>query len=172
MNLNRLFGIIFFFFLLFFSPSLLMNGCLGNIYWGSFFRLQLVLFRASHSILWNVSWCMMPMPIFLGSHFFSLSLSPIHVLRIESLFSSIKGFGSSPFRKRPPARLCVVHGPAFLCSLQFFFLWVSILMRRWPGWVGDGVRSCVLPKLFVKESWWIIPPSHRGLVFGILIILK
>ena len=62
-----------------------------------------------------------------------LSLSSIHILQIESLFRfSLKGFGSSPFRAPARASMWSFMGRR-LYRFQFFFLCVSILMRRWPG---------------------------------------
>ena len=84
-------------------------------------RLQPVLFRAATSSS-GVS-CLLTLDSFPIT---VLSLSSIHIPRIESLFRfHFKGFRSSPFQKRPPAcqwsftglRSCVVSN--FFLTLRF-----------------------------------------------------
>ena len=80
----------------FFSPSLLMNSCLGNIQWS---RLQLVLFLAATRPSWECFMSVTSSLRRLSLSILFLSLSSIHILRIES-FSHLTSLRSSLFRAR------------------------------------------------------------------------
>ena len=146
-----------FFLCYLFSPSLLMNGCLGNIQWGrcfnrSCFLLQLDFFS-------NLRECFMPTDAsFLYLSVFSLSFFNSHPLDrffFESLFLALRSFGSSPFRdKRPPARLCGRSRACIYCVVSNLF---DILLR-----VGAGIRSCALPKERKQTSkLYVLPQDHH-----------
>ena len=82
----------FFFFCYFFSPSLLMTSCLGNIQWR---RAPTALISCCNSRFLNAS-CLSRLPWTSFSLSF-LSLSSIHILRIESLVHPLTSLRSSLF---------------------------------------------------------------------------
>ena len=108
---------IFFFFVICSLHLSFMHGCLGNIQWRAPTGLVSccnLMFREFHAY-WR----------FLSLSRFSLSLQ-FTSLEIKSLFLRLKSCGSSPFRKRRPARhwsftglrSCIVSNSCFAFRLN------------------------------------------------------
>ena len=116
---------------IFFFSSLhlsFMNGCLGNIQWS---RLQPVLLLAATRFFRE---CFMPTDACFSFPISVLSLSSIHILldRVSfsfRLFTSfafrLTSFGSSLFRKRPPAGLWSFTGLRSCVVFKFCFAFRS-----------------------------------------------
>ena len=127
-------------------------------------RLQPGLFLAA---TWSLGmlhayWC------FLSSISVSLSFFNSHPSnRVSFSWFHLRAFGSSPFRKRPPARLCGRSRACVLVSFPILQLCVSILMRRWPvSRVGAGIRSCALPKELNRKKSYVLPQDHGVLAIS------
>ena len=133
----------------FFSPSLLMNSCLGNIQWS---RLQLVLFLAA-TCAWNAS-CLLRPPLRRLSHF----------SHFFSLFVQFTSFESSlffTFTLRAWDQVCL----SALARLWSFtgapvFVSNSFDLVNCSSWRRDSI-SCPFERMS-----YILPQDHGVLASG------
>ena len=106
-----------FFMVLFFSPSLLMNGCLGNIQWS---RASTGLVSCCNLIFGNASCLSFPISFlsFFNPH-------PSNRVSFFLLFTSLR---SSPVRARPFRASMVVS------SILVYLFYSMLCIIALPGW--------------------------------------
>ena len=101
--------------------------------------------------------CLLTLPAYLGSLSFFNSHSFFRILRIESLFCFFRlksFFRSTPFRKRPPARLCGRSWACVLGSFPFFkFLRFDLNAMAEFFRVGSGIRSGASSELILRSEY-------------------